>query len=331
MAAEGGGFKPGDFFIGVVELFAIFLPGAILTYIVWGLDLQCLITQNPCLFPKLTPPAGAAGLTFAVISYVVGHLLAAIGWVSMDTVFEAQHNKNRFGRLTALEKRAKAVVPEWAKLTEEADLFPWALAYIDTQYPAAAGKLEAIEADCKFCRNLIPTLFLTLPILDVARFHWFSGTNYGDHLDCLFLRLCFGSESFISAGRVCAARREPEGPSSPDLLRNHASAFVVRASRYPCVHKYCSGLAPMRTPRPLPPLDRRWNIRGRSADDSTIHSPSIEKNDDGLPLPAGGAVGTEERLTAEGHLRHFTDPSIRSKPKIADRVPPASGGSSLSE
>jgi hypothetical protein len=36
MAAEG--FKPGDFYIGVYELFAILLPGAILTYLVWRLD-----------------------------------------------------------------------------------------------------------------------------------------------------------------------------------------------------------------------------------------------------------------------------------------------------
>jgi hypothetical protein len=33
VANEGGGFNPASFYLGVVELFAILLPGAILTFV----------------------------------------------------------------------------------------------------------------------------------------------------------------------------------------------------------------------------------------------------------------------------------------------------------
>jgi hypothetical protein len=42
MASGGEGFKPGDFYVGVYELFAILLPGAMLTYLVWRLKLESL-------------------------------------------------------------------------------------------------------------------------------------------------------------------------------------------------------------------------------------------------------------------------------------------------
>ena len=189
MAAEGVGFKPGDLYIGVVELFAILLPGAILTYLVWRLHLQYLIEHSAAPLHNLAPGEGAAGyFTFAVLSYVVGHFLAALGWIFMDPVFEAQRTARLFPLLPILEGRVRArtVVQQSANLTESDDLFPWALAYIDTHYPAAAGKLEAIEADCKFFRNLIPTLLLSLPIIDVTCFGWFSGTIETIWIFCFF-------------------------------------------------------------------------------------------------------------------------------------------------
>jgi hypothetical protein len=110
MAAEG--FKPGDFYIGVYELFAILLPGAILTYLVWRLNLQCLIEDSGSPLNNLAPGEGAASyLTFAVLSYVVGHFLAAFGWVFMDTVFQAQRKNKRLFRIPLeLEDQVRVMV-----------------------------------------------------------------------------------------------------------------------------------------------------------------------------------------------------------------------------
>jgi hypothetical protein len=170
MASEGGGFKPGDFYVGAVELFAILLPGMILTYLVWRLCLQPIIEKSCAPLHNLAPPQGTAAgyLTFLVLSYVVGHFLAALGWVFMETVFEAQ--RSRRPGLPDLEGRTRTVAKQPLNVTEKDDLFPRALAYIDIHNAAAAGKLEAIEADCKFFRNIIPALLLSLPIIHVACF-----------------------------------------------------------------------------------------------------------------------------------------------------------------
>jgi hypothetical protein len=61
-------YKPGDFFVGVIDFFGILVPGAVLLF----LDRDCAV--NSVSLP-LTGNQTALWVVFLVGSYVVGHFL----------------------------------------------------------------------------------------------------------------------------------------------------------------------------------------------------------------------------------------------------------------
>jgi hypothetical protein len=70
--------KPSDFYIGVVEFFGVLLPGAALFYIAQSY-VVIAIPSN-----WLPVNSGQSWALFAVVSYIVGHLLHGIGSALLD-------------------------------------------------------------------------------------------------------------------------------------------------------------------------------------------------------------------------------------------------------
>jgi hypothetical protein len=76
--------KPADFFLGVVDFFSIVLPGALLAFLF--LDFA---RQN--VFGKLMPTIDgtvAGWISFALASYLLGHLASLIGARVLDSIYD---------------------------------------------------------------------------------------------------------------------------------------------------------------------------------------------------------------------------------------------------
>ncbi len=145
-------YKPTDFFIGVMDFFAIIMPGALLAFL--------LLERGASLFGGLLPPltgTAANWVAFLVISYILGHLLHHLGGVLDKHIYDKFYVKKwkrkcgeeRLLTLTRdlMEEQLKAD----AKITSA---FSWAGSYVRVQSDAAASELERGGAESKFFRSL---------------------------------------------------------------------------------------------------------------------------------------------------------------------------------
>src|SRR5215467_6635126 len=159
MAEERGGFNPANFYLGVVELFGIVVPGAIFSFLVYRFAFQ-----EPSSSLSQVPDVGKI-FGFVIFSYVIGHLLAALGYFLMNPLFWWYYKSGRKGAvsLRGLAARAKSTLDLFVQFGERPDdEFRWTIAYINLCSAQASTRLDTLEADCKLFRNLTPTLFLIL-------------------------------------------------------------------------------------------------------------------------------------------------------------------------
>jgi hypothetical protein len=49
---------------------------------------------------------------------------------------------------------------------DDNQLFLWTMAYINLYSPQASARLDTLEADCKFFRNFVPTILLSVPFIE---------------------------------------------------------------------------------------------------------------------------------------------------------------------
>ena len=159
--------KPSDFFIGVLDFFAVLLPGAALVYLVQPL----VITVTPKVWLPTTPEQ--AWVMFLVLAYITGHFLHALGSWLLDKyvygklylpLFRSSHaqaaklKKDDF----ALEehKKAKETLLARVRLTTKADstgtnYYDWCLSDVRVSSPAGATEVDRLQADSKFFRSMV--------------------------------------------------------------------------------------------------------------------------------------------------------------------------------
>jgi hypothetical protein len=117
-------YKPADFFIGVMEFFAVLMPGALLAFL-W-LDAGRGLFEGP--LPSLPGP-GSRWIAFFVSSYILGHLLHHVGelldtWV-YDRIYVKcwKRRKGEERLLTKTREIMKATLQNDASMT---NAFSWA-------------------------------------------------------------------------------------------------------------------------------------------------------------------------------------------------------------
>lgn len=146
-------FKPADFFLGVMEFFAILMPGALLTFLL-------LSWRAPMVGDVLPRLPGTAGkwIAFLVVSYVLGHLLHHVGGVLDKAIYDelyVKRHKRKRGKeklLTRAEELKEQALGDNNEMIE--NTFSWAAAYVRTRSGAAANELDRGGADSKFFRSL---------------------------------------------------------------------------------------------------------------------------------------------------------------------------------
>jgi hypothetical protein len=151
--------KPGDFLLGVLDFFAILLPGSLATW---------LVTQY--IPPKALRDALSFGLgdgtanpdsfvlaaAFLLSSYLLGHFVFMAG-AQLDPVYDRWRKR---AKPEAADKPFRAASDLQKELTKDLvgggfTTLKWARAYVQINAPAARVEIDRLEADSKFFRSLV--------------------------------------------------------------------------------------------------------------------------------------------------------------------------------
>jgi hypothetical protein len=142
--------KPSDFFLGVMEFFAVLVPGALLTFLltpwassVFGVVLPSLVGE---------PMHWAA---FLVCSYFFGNLLHHIGSF-LDLFYDHVYVKlkRRKGEEELLKKAKELMQEDLKPELKKLSAFSWASSWVKARNVAAGTELERSGAESKFFRSL---------------------------------------------------------------------------------------------------------------------------------------------------------------------------------
>lgn len=157
---KGHPMKPSDIYLGVIDLFSILLPGAILTGTLLSSGIMPLIAP---ILPPLESQA-ANWTAYALAAYAVGHLvfLAAsrlddCGYDRMRRRMWPDMKGDAYDEATQLRI---AMIGQDGSRTLPMNTFAWARALLMQQSPAAAHDVHRYEADSKFFRSLVVVLLL---------------------------------------------------------------------------------------------------------------------------------------------------------------------------
>ena len=144
--------KPGDFFVGVLDFFAILVPGAIATAILqprFGHLVFGALIAHP-------PSEAGQWVAFLVFAYFIGHLIFLLGSY-IDGFYNLIRERlspydNESAYQCATRLRDRIIHPaERAAL----NTFQWSRAVLIATCPAAADDVSRLEADSKFFRSLL--------------------------------------------------------------------------------------------------------------------------------------------------------------------------------
>lgn len=183
-------FEPQKFFLGVIDFFAIILPGAILTFLVKDSLGPFLLSSN---YYKLT---GAPGwVAFLGGSYLLGHFVFLIGAGLLDDYTYDPLRKASYGEQISRLADDKRLSPLLARflarifMGRESDravnlavrikehyvgplggakainAFQWSKAKLILAHPGAIEEVHRLEADSKFFRSLVIVCIIVIVIL----------------------------------------------------------------------------------------------------------------------------------------------------------------------
>jgi hypothetical protein len=145
--------KPGDFFIGVLEFFAVLLPGLVATW----------------LFDQYLPPhyhiaweasEGSdhlvGGAAFLLSSYVLGHFVFMIG-SNLDSSYDRWRRREKPAASDAAFKAAEQLAHKLAGdlIGGDFTILKWAKVYIQIHGSGARVDIDRLEAHEKFFRSFV--------------------------------------------------------------------------------------------------------------------------------------------------------------------------------
>ena len=146
--------KPGDFLLGVLDFFAILLPGSMATWLltryISPADMSRLLSFGPLEFSADSWVLTGA---FLLSSYTLGHFVFMAGSrldTSYDRWMKRAKASDRDKTYREADKIRKQVMESSAFTT-----LKWAKSYIEIRVPHARGEIDRLEADSKFFRSLV--------------------------------------------------------------------------------------------------------------------------------------------------------------------------------
>jgi 8-oxo-dGTP pyrophosphatase MutT (NUDIX family) len=187
-------FEPQKFFIGLVDFFSIFMPGALLTYL--GKDWATSVLHQAPLVLDSTE----AGIVFLFASYLLGHFAYLVGGTLDDWLYDPLRKATYWGQIDRLAKSKSLSHPVWRALAESKLLFDqsadraviqvarikartlrglaaqnainayqWSKARLSKEHPEGLVAVQRFEADSKFFRSFVVVLAVLAAIYAVQR------------------------------------------------------------------------------------------------------------------------------------------------------------------
>jgi len=144
-------YKPGDFVVGIVDFFAIILPGALLSLLFQE-------AADKYFFGTIVPPirSEAVGwVAFIFASYLLGQFVSLVGATFMDWIYDHTYLAYKRRRGDPRYDMAKELQGNHAAI---AGVLKWASAYVRLRNSDAAGEMDRFEATSKFFRSLVLVL-----------------------------------------------------------------------------------------------------------------------------------------------------------------------------
>jgi hypothetical protein len=206
--------KPSDFHVGVIDLFAILLPGCFLTlFLVQAIDLDALMGSGDQPFPGLD--VTGRWIAFLLASYTVGHFVFLIA-SRLDRIYDRYRrwlwpDEQRPESRIAVELKNHALASEGD--ADAMDTFSWAKSVLTLGQPAALATVKRLEADSKFFRSFVVVLLIL-----GAVFTW--KVELAEALVCFLLAglafVCFAARRYMSSTWayrfvICLERQRRDG------------------------------------------------------------------------------------------------------------------------
>lgn len=157
--------KPGSFFVGVIDLFSIFLPGGLLTFV--------LFQQHSAFISEVAPIRGDQyWAVFLFSSYLIGHIIFMMG-SKIDILYNYhRERRNPYLNETAFQCTSKIKKKFLNEVEREAiNNYQWATSILTTHYPEAMMEVDRLVGNSKFFRSLI----IILPLISAI---YAFGDNY---------------------------------------------------------------------------------------------------------------------------------------------------------
>jgi len=180
------GYKPADFFVGVIDVFAVLLPGALLAFVTKDMALAYV-------FGTILPPVRGVAqgwIAFIFASYLLGHFIFLVGSFLDRTVYDPYRERFLTRDSDLVYERAKEIKVRHVEDTDEAEVvntFKWAKIHAQILSPSGLVEINRLEADSKFFRSLIVVLFLIALILVYEAAFLAHGTALIGSAACLLL------------------------------------------------------------------------------------------------------------------------------------------------
>jgi hypothetical protein len=173
--------KPSDLFLGVIEFFAILLPGAAFVYLIQPWTAAFVPAE-------LRPPDDTTRwIVFLVLAYIVGHVLHAFSGKLDRSIYDSLYLRyaepSHYQAVQLIKNKQLAALREHKELSGTlyaralfragkdaygTSLYDWCLSFIRLQSPAAAAEVDRCQADSKFFRSLA-VVMLTAILVGVAK------------------------------------------------------------------------------------------------------------------------------------------------------------------
>ena len=185
--------EPEKFFIGVIDLFSIFVPGGLLVLL--GKDWTAGVLHRPALELNGTE----SWMMFLFLAYLLGHIVFLVGAV-LDTLYDLLRKCHYVGQVERLAKgcglsnaifrwiakrlfgkdadqslmqavQIKARALSRFSVSESISTFQWCKARLSKQHPSGLAAVQRFEADSKFFRSFVVVL-VALGLMYTAQRDW---------------------------------------------------------------------------------------------------------------------------------------------------------------
>jgi hypothetical protein len=174
--------KLSEFYVGVLDFFAILLPGAIATAIL-APRIGHLVFGPLIAIPVGEPAKWAA---FLICSYFLGHLIFLLGSY-VDSIYNTVRKRLKpYGNESAYQCATRirnCLIDEGER--NALNTFQWARSVLVARCPAAAEDVHRLEADSKFFRSLLIVCALSSIVFFVI------GKGWAGLVSLALVPLCF--------------------------------------------------------------------------------------------------------------------------------------------